>query len=155
MKSRRGQKDSIKGRVCSWLSFILVSVGKMTDAGGINTCFLTTRMPLWAGVRQNVVGSNIDGVPVLSGVYNGSSSSTATARAGVAEASLEAVPARAAELEGGVAADLGVMEEMQLLKDAVVRAESNIAALTATIQSLQTTMDSIQASMSTAGETKE
>ncbi|YP_094030.1 IX [Bovine mastadenovirus A] len=33
----------------------------MTDQGDIRTCFLTARLPRWAGVRQNVVGSNISG----------------------------------------------------------------------------------------------
>lgn len=32
--------------------------------GHVNTCFLTTRLPLWAGVRQNAVGSTLTGKPV-------------------------------------------------------------------------------------------
>lgn len=34
--------------------------------GIVNTCFLTTRLPSWAGSRQNVVGSNLEGKPVPS-----------------------------------------------------------------------------------------
>lgn len=136
----------VAGLSCKKLS----SGENMTDAGGINTCFLTSRLPLWAGVRQNVVGSNINGVPVLSGVYNGSSSSTATARAVTAEA--EASLAVASEVEGAAVAGPSVMEEIELLKDAIVRAEASIAGLTATMRSLQATMDSIQASIATTGE---
>nr|AIJ27453.1 IX-mCherry fusion protein [Mastadenovirus vector Ad5-3-SSTRpIXcherry]AIS25475.1 IX-mCherry fusion protein [Mastadenovirus expression vector Ad5-3d24pIXcherry-SSTR] len=33
--------------------------------GSIVSSYLTTRMPPWAGVRQNVMGSSIDGRPVL------------------------------------------------------------------------------------------
>lgn len=33
----------------------------MADQGDIRTCFLTARLPRWAGVRQNVIGSNISG----------------------------------------------------------------------------------------------
>lgn len=35
--------------------------------GGVNTCFLTTRLPTWAGSRQNVVGSDLEGHPVQPG----------------------------------------------------------------------------------------
>lgn len=38
----------------------------MTDGGDIRTCFLTARLPRWAGVRHNVLGSNISGLPVPS-----------------------------------------------------------------------------------------
>lgn len=37
----------------------------VTFEGGIYSPFLTTRLPSWAGVRQNVVGSSMDGYPVL------------------------------------------------------------------------------------------
>ncbi|AKC34840.1 IX protein [Skunk adenovirus 1] len=36
--------------------------------GILNTCFVTTRMPTWAGARQNVVGSDLEGRPVPSAV---------------------------------------------------------------------------------------
>lgn len=38
----------------------------MGDQGDIRTCFLTARLPRWAGVRHNVTGSNISGLPVPS-----------------------------------------------------------------------------------------
>ena len=38
--------------------------GTMSDVGEVRTCFLTARLPRWAGVRQNVIGSNIGGLPV-------------------------------------------------------------------------------------------
>lgn len=37
-----------------------------SQKGIVNTCFLTTRIPSWAGARQNVVGSNLEGKPVPS-----------------------------------------------------------------------------------------
>ncbi|QDA77074.1 IX [Mastadenovirus pipistrelli] len=36
--------------------------------GIVNTCFLTTRIPSWAGARQNVIGSDLNGRPVPSEV---------------------------------------------------------------------------------------
>lgn len=33
--------------------------------GGLFSPYLTTRLPGWAGVRQNVMGSTVDGRPVL------------------------------------------------------------------------------------------
>lgn len=38
----------------------------MSDQGEVRTCFLTARLPRWAGVRHNVLGSNISGLPVPS-----------------------------------------------------------------------------------------
>uniref|UniRef100_A0AAU6S533 Hexon-associated protein IX n=1 Tax=Pipistrellus pipistrellus adenovirus TaxID=3140007 RepID=A0AAU6S533_9ADEN len=32
--------------------------------GHINTSFLTTKLPTWAGVRQNIIGSDLNGRPV-------------------------------------------------------------------------------------------
>lgn len=32
--------------------------------GTIDTAFVTSKLPTWAGVRQNIVGSNIHGAPV-------------------------------------------------------------------------------------------
>ncbi|APC26056.1 IX [Bat mastadenovirus G] len=34
--------------------------------GIVNTCFVTTRLPSWAGSRQNVTGSDLEGRPVPS-----------------------------------------------------------------------------------------
>ncbi|AAB38714.1 IX [Canine mastadenovirus A] len=36
--------------------------------GLVNTCFVTTRIPSWAGARQNVTGSDLEGKPVPSDV---------------------------------------------------------------------------------------
>lgn len=36
----------------------------MEGEGHINTSFLTTKLPTWAGVRQNVTGSDLNGRPV-------------------------------------------------------------------------------------------
>ncbi|WEG78093.1 IX [Human adenovirus 5] len=40
-------------------------MGTNSFDGSIVSSYLTTRMPPWAGVRQNVMGSSIDGRPVL------------------------------------------------------------------------------------------
>lgn len=34
------------------------------ESGHINTSFLTTKLPAWAGVRQNIIGSDLNGRPV-------------------------------------------------------------------------------------------
>lgn len=34
------------------------------EKGTINTAFLTCKLPAWAGVRQDIVGSDIQGLPV-------------------------------------------------------------------------------------------
>ncbi|AQQ73623.1 pIX [Harbour porpoise adenovirus 1] len=44
----------------------------MDPGGDINTSFLTARLPHWAGVRQNVQGSDINGNPVTANDGNGS-----------------------------------------------------------------------------------
>ncbi|ALE15293.1 pIX [bottlenose dolphin adenovirus 2] len=44
----------------------------MDPGGDINTSFLTARLPRWAGVRQNVKGSDINGDPVTANDGNGS-----------------------------------------------------------------------------------
>lgn len=43
-----------------------VGLGTMSEpeSGNISTPFLLTRLPGWAGVRQNVVGSDLTGRPV-------------------------------------------------------------------------------------------
>ena len=38
----------------------------MADEGEIRTCFLTAKLPRWAGVRHNVAGSTVSGQPVAS-----------------------------------------------------------------------------------------
>ncbi|BBE29332.1 IX [Bat mastadenovirus A] len=41
--------------------------------GIVNTCFVTTRLPSWAGSRQNVTGSDLEGRPVPSATRFGAS----------------------------------------------------------------------------------
>ncbi|ALE30422.1 IX [Simian adenovirus 19] len=56
-------------RTGRWGGFIAKMSGS-TDSnsvnfeGGVFSPYLTTRLPSWAGVRQNVVGSSMDGRPV-------------------------------------------------------------------------------------------
>ena len=58
--------------------------------GGLFSPYLTTRLPGWAGVRQNVMGSTVDGRPVLP-----ANSSTMT-YATVGNSSLDSTAAAAA-----------------------------------------------------------
>lgn len=43
---------------------IFIYSATMEGEGHINTSFLTTKLPTWAGVRQNVTGSDLNGRPV-------------------------------------------------------------------------------------------
>lgn len=65
--------------------------------GGLFSPYLTTRLPGWAGVRQNVMGSTVDGRPVLPANSStmtyatvGSSSLDSTAAAAAAAAAMTA-----------------------------------------------------------------
>lgn len=133
----------------------------MTDAGGINTCFLTTRLPLWAGVRQNVTGSNINGTPVTSGVYNQvtpRAASVVEERARVAAAAEVAAEARAqvaavtAATLRAVEEETGVMEELRQLKQNLTEVEAKITKLSSSMTGLKTSLDSLQASARPAVE---
>ncbi|AIA22346.1 IX [California sea lion adenovirus 1] len=45
-------------------------------SGSIHTSFLTARLPTWAGSRQNIQGSNMDGLPILPSNEHSASAST-------------------------------------------------------------------------------
>lgn len=44
--------------------FLLIAIMSDQVQGSIETCFVTSRLPHWSGVRQNVTGSDIYGLPV-------------------------------------------------------------------------------------------
>lgn len=55
----------------------------MSQSGAIYTSFVTAKLPRWAGVRQNVIGSNIEGMPIESpGSSSNGTASTAISKAG-------------------------------------------------------------------------
>lgn len=79
--------------------------------GGVFSPYLTSRLPYWAGVRQNVTGSNVDGRPVapansttLTYATVGSSLDTAAAAAASAAASTARSMAADFALYNGLAA---------------------------------------------------
>lgn len=46
---------------------ILLATMDPKQEGLVNTCFLTVRLPSWAGARQNVTGSDIEGRTISAG----------------------------------------------------------------------------------------
>lgn len=119
----------------------------MTDAGGINTCFLTTRLPLWAGVRQNVTGSNINGTPVTSGVFNQATPRAAseTERAEPAATARARVAAVTMATARAVDEEAVVLEEVQRLKQTLTEVETKVAQLSASMTGLQTSLEALRA----------
>lgn len=74
--------------------------------GGVFSPYLTTRLPAWAGVRQNVMGSNVDGRPVAP-----ANSATLT-YATVGSSVDTAAAAAAASTARGMAADFGLYNQL-------------------------------------------
>ena len=77
--------------------------------GGVFSPYLTTRLPSWAGVRQNVVGSNVDGRPVAPA--NSTTLTYATVGSSVDTAAAAAASA-AASTARGMAADFGLYNQL-------------------------------------------
>lgn len=86
--------------------------------GIVNTCFLTTRLPSWAGSRQNVTGSDLEGRPVASDL----------SKAGTRDHS----PLPAAEDPAAVVNAL-----IDELKDQVVAMRNSVAAIQAEVNALK------------------
>nr|P32539.1 RecName: Full=Hexon-interlacing protein; AltName: Full=Protein IX [Human adenovirus 41]AAA42476.1 polypeptide IX [Human adenovirus 41] len=77
--------------------------------GGVFSPYLTTRLPAWAGVRQNVMGSNVDGRPVAPA--NSATLTYATVGSSVDTAAAAAASA-AASTARGMAADFGLYNQL-------------------------------------------
>ncbi|AFD10559.1 protein IX [Simian adenovirus 18] len=77
--------------------------------GGVFSPYLTTRLPAWAGVRQNVVGSNVDGRPVAPA--NSATLTYATVGSSLDTAAAAAASA-AASTARGMAADFGLYQQL-------------------------------------------
>lgn len=97
-----------------WRWWVLKMSGSMEGSavsfeGGVFSPYLTTRLPAWAGVRQNVVGSNMDGRPVAPA--NSATLTYATVGTSLDTAAAAAASA-AASTARGMAADFGLYREL-------------------------------------------
>lgn len=77
--------------------------------GGVFSPYLTSRLPSWAGVRQNVVGSTVDGRPVAPA--NSATLTYATLGSSLDTAAAAAASA-AASTARGMAADFGLYNQL-------------------------------------------
>ena len=77
--------------------------------GGVFSPYLTSRLPSWAGVRQNVVGSTVDGRPVAPA--NSATLTYATVGSSLDTAAAAAASA-AASTARGMAADFGLYNQL-------------------------------------------
>lgn len=114
------------------------------DVGTINTAFLTCKLPAWAGVRQNVVGSDIQGLPVKPTNFSTSrfSSSASSGGSSLPESSVplaEPLPASAftthhVDLVQSTAATLlQLTSKIDALTEKVTNLESNLTVLYTTL----------------------
>lgn len=76
--------------------------------GGVFSPYLTTRLPSWAGVRQNVVGSDVNGRPVAPA--NSATLTYATVGTSLDTAAAAAASA-AASTARGMAVDFGLYSQ--------------------------------------------
>lgn len=104
----------------------------MTDSGDIRTCFLTAKLPRWAGVRHNVLGSNISGLPVPSP----ETYSTATTKLGATMLTLR-----------NIAATRSVEDQLATLTAQNLQLEAEMNAATRRITALEQTLLEIGTNM--------
>lgn len=79
--------------------------------GHINTSFLTTKLPPWAGVRQNVIGSDLSGRPVPA--YNPPEEVKAAVVVGAERAAQAVVPAASIPVVEHAAAIADAIEDLK------------------------------------------
>ena len=110
------------------------------DVGQINTPFISSRLPNWAGARQNVMGSDIFGHPVAS--IDGGSAQIVRSRKTVETITTEE-PANLAEKPVVPAYDpmMALMVNFSVKLEDLLR---EIAAMRASIESLQQQVEDIQ-----------
>lgn len=94
--------------------------------GIVNTCFLTVRLPTWAGSRQNVSGSDINGTPVRSKTIDGRGA-TISEDGGIYRGVVDVDLAPFARLEAQV---LEFNKTMKDLSDKITELETKVAELT-------------------------
>lgn len=89
--------------------------------GGVFSPYLTTRLPPWAGVRQNVVGSNVDGRPVAPA--NSATLTYATVGTSLDTAAAAAASA-AASTARGMAVDFGLYHQLAATRSSLREEEA-------------------------------
>ncbi|WGH00115.1 pIX [Human mastadenovirus G] len=107
---RGGATKGIKGQD-GWAQVFKMSGTTDGNAfeGGVFSPYLTSRLPSWAGVRQNVVGSTVDGRPVAPA--NSATLTYATVGSPLDTAAAAAASA-AASTARGMAADFGLYNQL-------------------------------------------
>lgn len=113
------------------------------DSGSINTAFLTCKLPAWAGVRQNVVGSDIHGHPVKPTNYTTSRFSSSASSGGSGTLPDSAVPAAIAAsaysthhvdlVESMAATMLQLTTKIETLTDKMSQLEQTVGVMYATM----------------------
>lgn len=91
--------------------------------GIVNTCFLTVRLPQWAGSRQNVVGSDIEGRPVTRSASRRSGGGAVRAFGDLPRAVLDVDLAPAVAME----------TQMEKLQEQLKQIEAKVAELNAKV----------------------
>lgn len=102
--------------------------------GGVFSPYLTSRLPYWAGVRQNVVGSTVDGRPVAPA--NSSTLTYATIGPSPLDTAAAAAASAAASTARSMAADFSFYNH--LASNAVTRTAVREDILTVMLAKLET-----------------
>ncbi|UNA49812.1 IX protein [Human adenovirus 31] len=102
--------------------------------GGVFSPYLTSRLPYWAGVRQNVVGSTPDGRPVAPA--NSSTLTYATVGPSPLDTAAAAAASAAASTARNMAADFSLYS--QLTSNAAMRTAVRGDILTVMLAKLET-----------------
>lgn len=105
--------------------------------GIVNTCFVTTRLPAWAGSRQNVMGSDLQGHPVPSDLRR------PVAGGGRDEPGAAAPHPAAGPMEEEEIGD----DEMEELAEELDLLKEEVRQLTESVQRLETAVTAIQAQL--------
>nr|WGN96454.1 IX protein [Lemur mastadenovirus]WGN96488.1 IX protein [Lemur mastadenovirus]WGN96522.1 IX protein [Lemur mastadenovirus] len=113
--------------------------GTAGNRGAINTSFLTVRLPSWAGVRQDIEGSDVTGRPVRPSNEMSIASSPATASsAGIAVVPVETLTTF--NQPRGIT-DEALEEEITELHLSVTDLENAVEALTRQMANLSERID--------------
>lgn len=109
--------------------------------GGVFSPYLTTRLPAWAGVRQNVVGSTVDGRPVAPA--NSATLTYATVGSSLDTAAAAAASA-AASTARGMAADFGLYQQLAAVRSPL-REEDALSAVLTRLEALSRQLETLSA----------
>lgn len=116
------------------------------ERGAINTAFLTCKLPAWAGVRQDIVGSDINGFPVKPTNFTTSRFSSSASSGGVGTLPESTVPpAAAASLVSSYSSHhVDLVESMAAT---VLQLTSKIDGLTEKVSQLEQTVGVVYATL--------